>query len=137
MSEIRTGDDPINNRTNKCILIVDDEDDARSIAQLALQMQTDWTILLADCGQAALTIAAEQQPDAILLDMMMPNMDGRTTLQNLKADSTTQSIPVILVTAKVQSSEHNFHDLDVAAVFAKPYRPLQLASEITKALRWE
>lgn len=139
MSDVRTSDVRTSDiRTNKCILIVDDEEDARSIAQLALQMQTDWTILLADCGQAALSIADAQQPDVILLDMMMPDMDGRTTLQKLKSNSTTRSIPVILVTAKVQPSEqHHFPDLEVAAVFAKPYRPLQLAGEINKALGWE
>jgi CheY-like chemotaxis protein len=123
---------------SKCILIVDDEEDARSIAQLALQMQTDWTVLLADCGQAALTVADAQQPDVILLDMMMPDMDGRTTLQKLKANQKTRSIPVILVTAKVQAADQrHFDQLDVAAVFAKPYRPLQLADEISKALGWE
>lgn len=122
---------------SKRILIVDDEADARSIAQLALQMQTDWIILLADCGQTALKIAAEQHPDVILLDMMMPDMDGQTTLQYLKTDPTTQHIPVILVTAKVQSADQaSFAALEVAAIFAKPYRPLQLADEITRALAW-
>jgi len=123
---------------SKCILIVDDEDDARSIAQLALQMQTNWTILLADCGQAALNLAAEHRPDVILLDMMMPDMDGRATLQRLKANPVTQNIPVILVTAKAQTANQaNFAELELAAVFAKPYRPLQLANEISKALGWE
>jgi CheY-like chemotaxis protein len=122
---------------SKCVLVVDDEEDARSIAQLALQMQTNWTVLLADCGQTALRVAAEQQPDVILLDMMMPDMDGRTTLQQLKSNPSTQAIPVILVTAKVQPSEQqHFQELEVAAVFAKPYRPLQLADEIAKALAW-
>lgn len=122
---------------SKCVLIVDDEDDARSIAQLALQMQTNWTVLLADCGQAALDVAADQCPDVILLDMMMPDMDGRATLQRLKANPATQQIPVILVTAKVQPADQaSFAELDLAAVFAKPYRPLQLAGEITKALGW-
>lgn len=123
---------------SKCVLIVDDEEDARSIAQLALQMQTDWNILLGDCGQAALNIAAEHRPDVILLDMMMPDMDGRTTLQRLKANPVTQDIPVILVTAKAQTADRaNFTELELAAIFAKPYRPLQLASEISKALGWE
>lgn len=123
---------------SKCVLIVDDEDDARSIAQLALQMQTNWTVLLADCGQTALDVAVKQHPDAILLDMMMPDMDGRTTLQQLKANPATQDIPVILVTAKVQPTDQaSFSELDLAAVFAKPYRPLQLADEISRTLGWE
>lgn len=68
---------------NKTILIVDDEDNAREIATLALKLKTDWTLLQASSGQQALDLAAAQQPDLILLDMMMPDMDGRATLKKL------------------------------------------------------
>lgn len=122
---------------SKRILIVDDEDDARAIAQLALEMKTDWTILSAASGQEAIDIAATQQPDVILLDMMMPEMDGRMTLQRLKADPATQGIPVILVTAKAQPSDQaNFAELDIADLFTKPFRPLQLADQISQTLGW-
>lgn len=119
------------------ILIVDDEDDVRAIAQLGLEMSAGWNILTASSGQEALTMAADYQPDAILLDMMMPDMDGRATLQHLKANPTTQTIPVILVTAKAQQSQpESFADLEVAAIFAKPFRSLQLADQIGQALGW-
>ncbi|HEY9738140.1 MAG TPA: response regulator [Trichocoleus sp.] len=121
----------------KCILIVDDEEDIRSITKLALEMGTDWTVLTASSGQEALAIAAAHQPDTILLDMMMPDMDGRATLRQLKADSSTRPIPVIMVTAKAQSAKlGSFEDLDVAAVLPKPFRPLKLAAEITAILGW-
>ena len=117
------------------VLIVDDEEDVRAILQLGLEAVTDWTVLTAASGEEALAIAAHHPLDVILLDWIMPAMDGRTTLQHLKANLLTQSIPVILMTAEFQSStQENFVGLDVAAIFAKPFRPLQLAAQITDVL---
>ena len=122
---------------SKCVLIVDDEDDVRAIAKLGLEMGGGWVVLTASSGQEALRIAEEQQPDVILLDMMMPDMDGRMTLKKLKTHPPTRRIPVILVTAKVNSSSQGtFDDMEVAAVLAKPFRPLQLAEQIRKLLNW-
>lgn len=119
-----------------CVLLVDDEEDARSIIKLGLEMSTEWTILTASSGQEALTLAVEYHPDVILLDMMMPEMDGRATLQHLKINPETRSIPVILATAKVQPSEEaTFQELNVIAVFTKPFRPLELAAQIQQALK--
>jgi CheY-like chemotaxis protein len=121
----------------KHILIVDDEEDVRAIAQMGIEMGAGWNVVTASSGKEALEIAAQQQPDVILLDMMMPDMDGRTTLQQLKANPKTQPIPVILVTAKVQNGHQEiFADMQVAAIFAKPFRPLKLAEQISKALGW-
>ena len=122
---------------SRCILVVDDEPDVQEITQLGLEMQTDWTVLMASSGREALQVAAQHQPDVILLDMMMPDMDGRATLQALKSDPTTQPIPVILVTAKAQPATlDEFASLDLAAIIAKPFRPLKLAGEISQALGW-
>ncbi|QLE39422.1 response regulator [Nostoc sp. C052] len=119
------------------ILIVDDEEDVQAIAKLGLEMGAGWNVLTACSGREALNIAANSKLDVILLDMMMPDMDGRDTLQQLKANPVTRSIPVILLTAKVQESDReSFHGLDVAAVFAKPFRPLKLAAQISEALGW-
>lgn len=121
----------------KQILIVDDEEDVRAIATLGLQMGAGWEVLTASSGAEGIAIAAQHHPDAILLDLMMPNMDGRTTLKLLKQQPETQAIPVILMTAKVQASEqHSLRDLDVAGVFTKPFRPLTLAQQIIDALTW-
>ena len=120
---------------SKCVLIVDDEEDVRAIAQLGLEMGAGWKVLTASSGQEALVIAETDQPDVILLDLMMPDMDGRATLQQLKANPATRQIPVILVTAKIQpSDQESFAQLDVAAVFAKPFRPLKLADQIDALL---
>ncbi|MEH2114726.1 response regulator [Nostoc sp.] len=119
------------------ILIVDDEEDVQAIAKLGLEMGAGWNVLTACSGREALNIAANSKLDVILLDMMMPDMDGRATLQQLKANPVTKPIPVILLTAKVQESDReSFHGLDVAAVFAKPFRPLKLAAQISEALGW-
>ncbi len=122
---------------SKNILIVDDEADVRAIAQLGLEMGAGWHVLTASSGREALNLAATHQPDAILLDMMMPDMDGRATLNNLKANPLTELIPVILITAKAQSNNRDVFDgLDVTAIFAKPFRPLNLAQQISDALGW-
>lgn len=123
---------------SKTILIVDDEEDARAIAALALTLKTSWTVLQAIAGTQALEIAAQQQPDLILLDMMMPEMDGRTTLAKLKANPETSKIPVILVTAKVEPlAQTGIDPSQVAAIFSKPFRPLSLADQIRAALSWD
>lgn len=120
----------------KCVLIVDDEADVRAITQMGLEMSAGWRVITASSGQEALTIAATQQPDVILLDVMMPEMDGYATLERLKTSPETRQIPVILVTAKVQASDQeSFASLDVLAVFTKPFRPLKLAEEITTLLK--
>ena len=119
----------------KSILIVDDEEDIRALIQLGLEMQTSWKVLNSNSGEEAIQIAATEQPDVILLDLMMPDMDGRITLQKLKGDSKTNKIPVILMTAKSKSSvAESFENLDVAAIFTKPLRPLNLAQEISEVI---
>ena len=120
---------------SKNILIVDDEEDVRAIAKLGLEMGAGWNVLTASSGQEALNVAVNHKLDVILLDMMMPDMDGRATLQQLKANPVTKKIPVILLTAKFQQSDRErFTDLDVAAIFAKPFRPLKLAEQISEVL---
>lgn len=122
---------------SKSILIVDDEEDVRAIAKLGLEMGAGWKVLTANSGQEGLSMATNHQPDVILLDMMMPDMDGRATLEQLKANPKTQEIPVILLTAKLQHSQQDhLTELNVAAIFAKPFRPLKLAQQVSEALGW-
>ncbi|MEL6459668.1 MAG: response regulator [Cyanobacteria bacterium J06636_27] len=119
----------------KSILIVDDEEDIRALIQLGLEMQVGWKVLNSNSGEEAIQIAATEQPDVILLDLMMPDMDGKTTLQKLKHNPKTQKIPVILMTAKSKSSvAESFANLDIAAIFTKPLRPLNLAQQISEVL---
>jgi CheY-like chemotaxis protein len=120
------------------ILIIDDEDDIREVAGLSLETVAGWEVVLADSGAQGLARAAEHQPDAVLLDVMMPGMDGPTTFRELRKNPITSHIPVILLTAKVQSSDQKrFADLGVEAVLFKPFDPLTLSEQISAVLGWD
>ena len=122
----------------KKILVVDDEDPIREIAALSLQAVGGYAVLTAESGADCLEQAAAQQPDAILLDVMMPGMDGPTTFQTLQSDATTRDIPVVLLTAKVQTSDHRrFAELGVAGVLAKPFDPVALPGQVAEVLGWQ
>lgn len=119
---------------SKRILIIDDEADIQAVAQLALQTVAGWQVSLASSGSEGVNKAAIEQPDAILLDVMMPEMDGFATLEALQADPSTQAIPVILMTAK--SALPKTEDSGHAGVIRKPFKAMQLASQISSALCW-
>lgn len=120
------------------VLVIDDEEDIREIVALSLETVAGWEVLRAASGAAGIAKAREQLPDAILLDVMMPEMDGPTTFRKLCADPATARIPVILLTAKVQAADQKrFSGIGVAAVMFKPFDPLTLAKEIAVALGWK
>lgn len=119
------------------ILIIDDEDDIREVAALSLETVAGWEVIVANNGAAGLDRARQDKPDAILLDVMMPGMDGPTTFRELQKSPATASIPVILLTAKVQSADQRrFADLGVRAVLTKPFDPLTLSEQMEKVLGW-
>jgi len=121
----------------KKILVVDDEDHIREIASVSLELTMGWKVLMAGSGADALGIAPLFQPDAILLDVMMPEMDGRTTFLRLQDDPSTRGIPVIFLTAKVQAADRRrFTELGVRSMIAKPFDPLRLATDVAAALEW-
>lgn len=123
--------------TARTILIVDDEADIREIAQVALEMVGGHSVVVATGGAECLELAAQHQPDCILLDVMMPGMDGPTTYRQLQANSVTRAIPVIMLTAKVQPAERrSLAELGVAAILAKPFDPMRLAAQVAEALGW-
>ena len=122
---------------NRKILLVDDEDDIREVAQMSLEMTAGWDVVTAASGADALQLAEAERPDAILLDVMMPGMDGPATARGLKADAATAGIPIVLLTAKVQPADRRrFDDLGVAGVLAKPFDPMELATQISGVLGW-
>lgn len=120
------------------VLIIDDEDDIREVAALSLESVAGWDVVMASSGAQGLARAIEHQPDAILLDVMMPGMDGPSTFRELRANPATAKIPVLLLTAKVQSSDQRrFADLGVEAVLFKPFDPLTLSDQIADVLGWK
>lgn len=124
--------------TKRRILLVDDEDDIREVAQVSLQRLAGWEVITAKSGEECLSITATESFDAILLDVMMPGIDGPSTFGKLQSEESTRSIPVIFLTAKIQPIDlERFADLGAAGVIAKPFDPMTLAEEVSAALLWE
>jgi len=120
------------------ILVIDDEDDIREVAALSLEAVGGWSVITAPSGAEGIRMAATEQPDAILLDVMMPGMDGPSTFRELRKNPATAKIPVLLLTAKVQGTDQRrFADLGVEAVLFKPFDPMTLSSQIANALGWK
>ena len=120
--------------SGKNVLLVDDDANIRILAQMALEEVAGWNVLVAESGEQALKTLAEVRPHLILLDMMMPQMDGKMTLARIKSDGYSD-IPVIFMTAKVQASElDQYKELGVAGVITKPFDPMKLASQIEDLL---
>lgn len=119
------------------VLIIDDEDDIRQVAALSLETVAGWDVIVASSGAQGIQRAQEHQPDAILLDVMMPGMDGPTTFRELRKNPATAKIPVLLLTAKVQGpDQRRFADLGVEAVLLKPFDPLTLSTQMEQILGW-
>ena len=119
------------------ILLIDDEDDIREIAALSLEATVGWETSTAECGSAGVAKAIAAPPDAILLDVMMPDMDGPETFLELRRHAETAATPVIFLTAKAQAAERRgLLETGANGVIAKPFDPLTLASEISVILGW-
>jgi two-component system, OmpR family, response regulator len=113
------------------ILYAEDEADIRSIAQIALEDIGGFTMKYCTSGQEALDQAEEFQPDLILLDVMMPGMDGPTTLRKLREKPALASTPAIFMTAKIQMKEiAEYKEMGVLQVINKPFDPMLLAQQI-------
>lgn len=124
-------------RMKKRILLIDDEASLRRVLQITLRITADWEVFVAGSGYEGVQKAAIEQPDAILLDLMMPEMDGIATLTALRDNPTTQYIPVILLTGKVQvMNQFQEKQLGVAAVLIKPFDPTSLVQQIKGVLDW-
>ena len=112
------------------ILYVDDEPDIREVAQMALELEPDFEVRMAASGAEGLAEAAEWSPDLVLLDVMMPQMDGPTVLEKLRADPATAGIPVVFITARTQAQEvAALKCLGALGVIAKPFDPMSLGQD--------
>lgn len=116
--------------------MVDDDSLILEIAQLSLE-RAGWDVVTAANGSDAVQVAVTERPDAVLMDVMMPVMDGPTACRRLAELPETAGIPVILFTAKALRSERReWEDLPVAGVIPKPFDPLRLPEEISALLGW-
>ncbi len=122
----------------KRILVIDNELYIQEVAKICLETVTTWQVITASSGREGIVKAETEQPDAILLDVMMPGMDGLTTFAKLHANPLTQSIPVILLTAKLQPIDRrHYSEMGIKTAIAKPFEPLDLAHQIAAALNWD
>jgi CheY-like chemotaxis protein len=117
------------------ILHVDDEPDIREIVDLSLSLNPDFQLRSCASGDEALTAASEWSPSLILLDVMMPRMDGPTTLSHLRQNPETSDIPVLFMTARAQPREiEQFIALGAQGVISKPFEPMTLAFTVRNHL---
>ena len=119
------------------LLVVDDDDAIREVAQMALEIVGGFQVRTANSGNQAWEMVRQEAPDALLLDVMMPGMDGPTLLAHLRTDPETSRIPIIFLTAKIQAGDRReWNDLDISGVIAKPFDPMKLPAEIARLLGW-
>lgn len=113
------------------ILHVDDESDIREVVEISLSLDPDLEMRSCSSGSEALAVTVDWPPDIIVLDVMMPVMDGPTTLARLRDNAQTANIPVVFMTARAQISEIDFfRSLGAAGVISKPFDPMTLAATI-------
>lgn len=113
------------------VLYVDDEDDIREIAVFALEMDDGLAVKSCSSGAEAVRLTMQWQPDLILLDVMMPEMDGPTTLQHIHALPDCQHMPIAFITARAQKEEaQRLISLGAVGVVSKPFDPMQLAETV-------
>jgi len=118
------------------LLYVDDEDDIRSIVEMAFEDEADFELRLCASGAAALQTVPSYRPDLLLLDVMMPGMDGPSTLKRLRELPGFQDTAAVFITAKVQPNEvEQLKALGAIGVIAKPFDPMALADQVRKLWR--
>jgi CheY-like chemotaxis protein len=115
----------------RTVMYVDDEPDIREVVQMSLGLIENLEVHICDSGERAVQLLPQLKPDLLLLDVMMPGMDGPTTLGRLRENPQLVRIPVVFMTAKAMPQEvARFKELGAAAVIAKPFDPMQLGNQV-------
>jgi DNA-binding response OmpR family regulator len=115
----------------KHVLYVDDDADIREIVHMSLSLDGELAVHVSDGGERALTQMRAERPDLVMLDVMMPGMDGPSVLARMRADADLAHIPVIFMTAKTNPAEvTRFRDLSAIGVIAKAFDPMALGSQV-------
>lgn len=121
--------------TPPTVLVVDDDDAVREVAAASLERVGGWRVITASGGPEAIEVATAERPDAVLLDVMMPGMDGPETLAALRENAELAELPVVFLTAKARPGEQErLLALGVAGVVSKPFDPMVLPGEIANVL---
>lgn len=117
------------------VLVIDDEPDIREITQLSLERLAGWHVETAGNGVDGEAMAVRERPEAILLDVMMPELDGEATARAIRAHSETRDTPIVLMSAATQLPEWAA-ELGVRGLVAKPFDPMTLADAVRGHLNW-
>jgi two-component system, OmpR family, response regulator VicR len=125
-------------KSRKCILCIEDEPEMIDLIRLILTRK-GFDVLGATGGKEGLNLIKQEKPDLVLLDLMMPDMDGWEVYQQMKADNNIQNIPVIIVTAKAQTIDKvlGLHIAKVDDYIAKPFSPQELLNSVERVLAKE
>jgi CheY-like chemotaxis protein len=126
----------LHTKMNRRILVIDDDEGLREIIRFSLEVVSEWQVLMAASGQEGLHLAVSEQPDAILLDVVMPGSGGLEILTQLQQRMETRSIPVIMLTAKANGERRQLLEQGAKGVIIKPFKPQALVSEICALLNW-
>lgn len=119
------------------VLVIDDEASIITIVKVALELTAGWLVVSTTSGEEGVVIAATEQPDAIILDVTMPKLDGKAVLKRLQAQAETQHIPVIFLTAQARGAEQTaLKALGVAGIIIKPFSANTIATQIKALLNW-
>jgi CheY-like chemotaxis protein len=119
------------------VLVVDDDDDIRFLTTIALETTAGWEVLNASDGAEAVEVAAGRRPDVVLLDLMMPGMDGLATTDALRAQPETADVPIILLTAKAAAGGAvPWEGAAISGALTKPFDPMSLAAQVSEILGW-
>lgn len=123
--------------TPRHVLVVDDDQDIRFIAERALSRVGGHRVTTATDGLQALEAMAAERPDAVVMDVSMPNLDGPSTWEHIRQDPDLADVPVVLLTARAHTGERaDLLRLGVAGVLVKPFDPMTLSQDVADALGW-
>jgi CheY-like chemotaxis protein len=119
------------------VLVVDDDDIIREVAKVALEVVGGWQVSTATNGHEASRLASIEQPDVVLLDVMMPALDGPGTAELLREHPATRGVPIIFLTAKTPLSDDRLESVpNLVGVISKPFDPMSLSAEINRLAGW-
>lgn len=120
------------------VLIIDDEEAIIVVLKASLEATTDWQVITCASATEGISIAIAERPDAVLLDVSMPKVDGTQVFRALQTEASTRDIPVVFLTAKARISEQQaLRSLGVAGVLTKPFSPVTIAAQIKEVLDWQ
>jgi CheY-like chemotaxis protein len=112
------------------LVLIDDDPDLRKLVKLTLEFTAGWEVLVAAGGAEGIELTRRHRPDAVLVDLMMPEMDGYEVCRRLSADAGTAAIPRVLLTARREVDESRMREVGAAGVVVKPFDPDDLARQV-------